>query len=358
VINAGSITGGNNGGNNGSGSNGQANAINFSGGGNTLEIYSTSQIMNNVVSASGSTNGGDTLELGGTTSGTFAASNIGASAQYQGFTNYVKTGVSTWTLTGVTTAVTPWTINNGALNVTGSTVNSTITTAGGGTLEGTGTVGNVNVNPGGKLSPGNANTSLAPTLAASTSNSLTSASLTFNGAVAGGGSTLQYNLNNNTSGSSTALNPAGGTVDVVTGTFSGVAVSSTNQIILDFNGSMVGGDNVYNLVEYASTTFTSTDTSDFLIEDLNLTSGDTDSLVFNSTVDALQLVIAPAAVPEPSSWKLMLCFMALFALLRQRAPQTGFGTTSQKKGTGNFSGPRQVGSGPIAAFVRFLRVGL
>jgi hypothetical protein len=69
-------------------------AISFTGHGNTLELYSTSQITGNVFSAGG----GDTLELGGPTNGTFDASQIGI-GQYEGFSNYVKSDSSTWTLT-------------------------------------------------------------------------------------------------------------------------------------------------------------------------------------------------------------------------------------------------------------------
>ena len=113
IINAGSITGG-------LGS-GPSTAILLNGGGNSLVLYSISQTSGSVVSASGTTNGGDTLKLGGDTDGTFDTSQIGAlyqsPYQYQGFANYAKTGASTWTLTNTTAAVTPWTISQAVLSI-------------------------------------------------------------------------------------------------------------------------------------------------------------------------------------------------------------------------------------------------
>ncbi|MBR0785015.1 autotransporter outer membrane beta-barrel domain-containing protein [Bradyrhizobium iriomotense] len=106
IINSGSISGGWNDGST------RANAITFTGGSNVLELWAGSAITGNVVGT-----GTDTFRLGGSTDSTFDVSSIGASAQYQGFSSFVKTGSSTWTLTGTTTAVTPWTINQGTLAV-------------------------------------------------------------------------------------------------------------------------------------------------------------------------------------------------------------------------------------------------
>jgi uncharacterized protein with beta-barrel porin domain len=92
------------------------NAITFTGGTNVLELQAGFSITGNVVDQT--SNG--TFRLGGSTNSSFDVSAIGASAQYQGFASYVKTGTSTWTLTGTTTAVTPWTINGGILSL-GST---------------------------------------------------------------------------------------------------------------------------------------------------------------------------------------------------------------------------------------------
>jgi hypothetical protein len=70
-----------------------------------LELQAGSTITGNVVDQTG--NG--TFRLGGLTNSSFDVSTIGASAQYQGFSTFVKAGNSTWTLTGTTTSVTPCT---------------------------------------------------------------------------------------------------------------------------------------------------------------------------------------------------------------------------------------------------------
>jgi hypothetical protein len=102
VINSGTISGGESGGNPSI----HANAIEFSGGGNTLELRAGSDIVGNAVSHSSITNGGDTLALGGTVESSFNVELLGdvgqAGAQYQGFAKLLKTGTSTWVLTGST----------------------------------------------------------------------------------------------------------------------------------------------------------------------------------------------------------------------------------------------------------------
>ncbi len=114
VINSGTIAGGH--ANGGSGV--QADAVDFSGGGNMLEIDAGSSISGNVVSTSGNTNGGDTFALGGAANESFDVSqlgSLGSSTQYQGFAHYAKNGTSTWALTGTGTASQAWTITNGTL---------------------------------------------------------------------------------------------------------------------------------------------------------------------------------------------------------------------------------------------------
>ena len=74
----------------------RANAITFTGGTNVLELQAGSTIIGNVVAFSAA----DTLRLGGTANASFDVSQIGPSAQYQGFGIFQKTGSSTWTLTG------------------------------------------------------------------------------------------------------------------------------------------------------------------------------------------------------------------------------------------------------------------
>ena len=82
--------------------------------------------------------GSDTFRLGGAANSMFDVSTIGAAEQYQGFSAFVKTGSSTWTLTGTTTAVTPWTINQGTLAVSADSnlgANTGGVTFNGGTLQ-------------------------------------------------------------------------------------------------------------------------------------------------------------------------------------------------------------------------------
>ena len=128
----------------------RANAITFTGGTNVLELQAGYNIIGSVVAFSTA----DALRLGGTSNASFDLSQIGASAQYQGFGNFQKTGSSTWTLTGTNAAALSWAINAGTLSVNGSMANSTMTVNAGGTLGGNGTVGNTTIN-GGTLAPGN-----------------------------------------------------------------------------------------------------------------------------------------------------------------------------------------------------------
>src|ERR1700722_5910348 len=146
VTNSGTITGGMN----GDGVT-RANAITFTGGTNILQLQAGSTITGNVIAFSAA----DTLALGGSTNASFDVSQIGASAQYQGFGIFEKTGSSTWTLTGTNTAALPWTVNAGTLNVNGAMTNSTVAVDNGGTLAGTRTVANVTVASGGAFAPGN-----------------------------------------------------------------------------------------------------------------------------------------------------------------------------------------------------------
>ncbi|MHB8570955.1 MAG: beta strand repeat-containing protein, partial [Metallibacterium sp.] len=122
VIDSGTIAGGM--ANDGFGA--QADAIDFSGGGNTLVLEAGSVINGNVVSTSGSTNGGDTLALGGDTNASggnsFNMSDVDATlpgtytaTQYVGFANFLKEGSSTWTLTGNGSSSQNWMISGGTL---------------------------------------------------------------------------------------------------------------------------------------------------------------------------------------------------------------------------------------------------
>ena len=124
-------------------------AIQFSIGssGNTLTLGTDSVINGNVLGA-----GSDILQLGGTGSASFNESNIGAAAQYQGFTTFNKIDTSTWTLTG--TGTNGWTVEQGTLQVDGTIGAATVQS--GATLDGTGTTGALTVQSGGTLAPGDA----------------------------------------------------------------------------------------------------------------------------------------------------------------------------------------------------------
>ncbi|GAA0400649.1 outer membrane autotransporter barrel domain-containing protein [Pseudomonas extremaustralis] len=96
----------------------RANAIELSGGGNTLVLEANSVILGNVVSHSGSA---DTLAFGGDIN---AVSNrfdlgqlgtVGSAAQYQGFDSFEKDGTSAWTLTGTDTVSRIWAVKAGTL---------------------------------------------------------------------------------------------------------------------------------------------------------------------------------------------------------------------------------------------------
>ncbi|ODT13535.1 MAG: hypothetical protein ABS35_37625 [Kaistia sp. SCN 65-12] len=125
-------------------------AILFTGGVNSLEIWSTSNIIGNVAAFSAA----DTFKLGGATDGVFDLSEIGAGAKYDGFGLYEKVGTGVWSLTGApVTAVPLWTIRDGTLRV--DIVTDSDMDVVGGTLAGIGTVGDAANFSGGTIAPGN-----------------------------------------------------------------------------------------------------------------------------------------------------------------------------------------------------------
>ncbi|MDE2515499.1 MAG: autotransporter domain-containing protein [Rhodospirillales bacterium] len=125
ITNAGTIQGGRA----ASGAGAQADAIDLTGGTNTLTLQPGSTITGNVVAA-----GSSNLVLGGGTAGTFDMANLGSTAQYQGFTGFDVTG--TWTLSGVSSANPAVTINGGNATVTtdGALGTGSLTVTGGGML--------------------------------------------------------------------------------------------------------------------------------------------------------------------------------------------------------------------------------
>jgi len=114
VLTAGTISGG-------AGSDGiRANAISFIGGASYLELRPGFVINGNAVVQAGTGKFG----LGGAGSASFDVSSLGvagSSQQYQNFTAFVKTGSSTWSLTGAPNTLTPWTIEQGVLQISANT---------------------------------------------------------------------------------------------------------------------------------------------------------------------------------------------------------------------------------------------
>jgi uncharacterized protein with beta-barrel porin domain len=137
VFNAGTISGGTAG-------------IRFAGSGNTLTLAPGSVITGNVLGT-----GSDTFQLGGTGVATFDISQLGPTAQYQGFGTFNKIDSSVWTLTGTSSYAGPVNVNGGTLSVNGNIASaSSVTVNAGATLGGNGIVGNTTIN-GGMLAPGN-----------------------------------------------------------------------------------------------------------------------------------------------------------------------------------------------------------
>ncbi|MFC6280343.1 MULTISPECIES: autotransporter domain-containing protein [Polaromonas] len=113
VINAGTIAGGAGGSAPGGIAGATGNAVSFFGGGNVLDVRAGGSFTGNIVSSSGTTNGGDTLRLGGDADA--VGGNIFAINNVSGFNVYEKTGASTWTLTGTGTASQNWNVAGGTL---------------------------------------------------------------------------------------------------------------------------------------------------------------------------------------------------------------------------------------------------
>lgn len=126
----------------------QADSVNFSGGGNVLTLEVGSAEAGNIVSTSGSTNGGDTLILGDDTlaggpgPGGSDSLNLGT---VSGFDQLEKTGTSTWAATGNASFAGSITVAGGTLQVGDGTLTalsgSSTTVQNGATLDGFGAVG-------------------------------------------------------------------------------------------------------------------------------------------------------------------------------------------------------------------------
>ncbi len=95
-------------------------AVRFDGNGNTLELQAGYIVDGKVVAAGG----GNVLALGGSADATFDLTKIVSSVdnttnaeQYQGFAQYEKTGLSTWTVTGKVRDIHPWAIEQSTLKL-------------------------------------------------------------------------------------------------------------------------------------------------------------------------------------------------------------------------------------------------
>lgn len=131
----------------GTGLAGQSSAIAFSGGNNVLELLPSYSFVGNVLG-----DGSTRLQLGGATgtTGALDVSRLGpligsdallsTNTAMVGFTQFQKTDLGTWTLTGTTSQETPWMLSGGTLSISsdgalGAT--SGVLTLDGGTLQNT-----------------------------------------------------------------------------------------------------------------------------------------------------------------------------------------------------------------------------
>lgn len=128
-------------------------AMLFQSGGNTLTLAPTSVISGQVLAPVGS----NTLQLGGTGTGSFDISQLGLdpALQYVGFTTFNKIDSSLWSLTGTSLYTGSVNVNGGTLAVNGNlAAASLLTVNAGGILGGNGVLGATVIN-GGTLAPGN-----------------------------------------------------------------------------------------------------------------------------------------------------------------------------------------------------------
>lgn len=131
IINAGTIAGGKADGGTGP----SADAVLLQGNGNTLTLEAGSQITGAVVSQ-----GSNTLALGGDQNApngnTFDLTSTSSGGQYQGFTNFAKTGSSTWTVNGNSSFAGGTTVSGGTLVMgAGSNLGGNVTVDSGATLK-------------------------------------------------------------------------------------------------------------------------------------------------------------------------------------------------------------------------------
>jgi autotransporter-associated beta strand protein len=98
---------------------------------------------------------GDVVTYDGTTFAISRSDAVTFSGNISGTGEFYKLGTGTLTLTGTNTYTGTTTVSAGTLLVNGSLANSAVTVASGATLGGNGRIGNLTLNVGGTLAPGN-----------------------------------------------------------------------------------------------------------------------------------------------------------------------------------------------------------
>ncbi|MGO9700162.1 MAG: Hint domain-containing protein [Xanthobacteraceae bacterium] len=200
---------------------------------NTLTLAAGYTITGDVVGG-----GTDTLQLGGTGSGSFDLSDVGVGEQYSGFTTFDVIG-GTWTVTG---AGSDWNVEGGTFEVSGSVTDTTVST--GGTLV---------ILPGGSADPTTVDAGGSETIdsSASDSGALVYGTQYVDGAAdgttvyAGGRQVVQ----NGGTASNTVI--SGGTMEIVSGGSATGSVDFEGGGTLQIDGSqapglLLGGTALYN----------------------------------------------------------------------------------------------------------------
>lgn len=132
----------------------RASAIALHHGANRLELRQGWALTGNAVSDSGTTNGGDTLALGGDVAQLdFDLANLQSGGMFQGFAALEKSGSGTWILTGKGDFAPPTHVLAGDLQIDGILGASAVTVSGG-TLSGTSSKLASLTNTGGIVAPG------------------------------------------------------------------------------------------------------------------------------------------------------------------------------------------------------------
>ncbi len=136
----------------------QADAIDFTGGTNTLTLTKTSVLTGNIEIDAGTVtfNQSTAVSLGNVITGGGGVIDSGAGTLILSgantYTGATTVDAGTLEVTGAITASSDVTVNGGTLNVTGSVADPTVNA--GGTLTGTGSVGDTTINAGGFFTPG------------------------------------------------------------------------------------------------------------------------------------------------------------------------------------------------------------